>query len=148
MYGERQRDRKRSSTEILLHLRSVQNMVLNLFHSLVFPKALNTSLTTQSTRHCISVGAVLSSTVGILSTYEKQTTNCRSSREKRTRLTARSTTGQLCTQLVQGWGCIRSENKVIRVCQLEMGKLCNYSNMSMPACSERRLGTWICFYTC
>lgn len=93
-------------------------------------------------------GAALSSTAGILNIHGKQAKNCRKRKKKRMMLTARSTPGQLCTRLVRGWGCIRSENKVRRVCQLEMGKLCNYLNMSMPACSERRLGTWIHFYTC
>lgn len=87
-----------------------------------------------------NAGAALSSTAGILNTHGKQVKNCRKSQKKRIMLTARSTPGQLGTQLVRGWGCIRSENKVRRVCQLEMGKFCNYLNMSMPACSERRLG--------
>lgn len=95
-----------------------------------------------------NAGAALSSTAGILNTHGKQVKNCRKSQKKRIMLTARSTPGQLGTQLVRGWGCIRSENKVRRVCQLEMGKFCNYLNMSMPACSERRLGAWIHFYTC
>lgn len=66
MYGERQRGRERPRSEILLHLKSVQNLFLNFFHTFVFPRALSITLATQSARHCTSAGAALSSTAGIL----------------------------------------------------------------------------------
>ena len=38
MYEERQRGRERSSSEILLHLKSLQNLVLNFFIHLFYQK--------------------------------------------------------------------------------------------------------------
>lgn len=142
MYKEAENDLAVKFTHI-----SSQYKTQSWFFSFAFPKALNTSPATQSP----GWGKCWSSPF-LNSWYFKHTRKAgkklqeeqKKEDEVNSKINSRPAKHTACP----GVECIRSENKVRRVCQLEMGKLCNYLNMSMPACSKRRLGTWIHFYTC